>query len=296
MTIATLERTVPDLTEAQAHSAEIIGRWHIWMRAQSWSAQTLENRTGLVLRVAREAGCPPEQLTTDQVLTFLAGAPSANTRKTYHVSLMAWFRWLQYAQVRPDDPMFGLPKPPVRRRPVRTISTDQLRRVLDSRLHQRTRTMILLGAYQGLRAAEIAKFRGSDIDLATNSLTVIGKGDVYAVLPLHPLVAAEAGKYGKGWWFPQWTSNRHSETDGPILGNSVSRVVSDAMTRADVPGSAHSLRHWFASELLRRGADLRVLQELMRHSTLNATERYLHVDDSQRRSALLLLTDTRTAA
>lgn len=149
--------------------------------------------------------------------------------------------------------------------------------------------MILLAAYQGLRVSEVARVRGVDVDGLGETLTVLGKGGVRAVLPLHPYIAAEADRYGPGWWFGQHVPNRSSRSGGPVLGNSVSRIVGEAMGRAGVPGTCHSLRHWYASEMLRQGVDVRVIQQLMRHASLATTERYLHVDDEQRRAGALRL-------
>ncbi|CED91272.1 Phage integrase family [Actinomyces succiniciruminis] len=69
----------------------------------------------------------------------------------------------------------------------------------------------------------------------------------------------------------------------------VGTVISRAFNRAGVRGSAHQLRHYFATSLLRAGADSRVVQTLMRHESLATTGRYLGVDDAQQRAALNLL-------
>lgn len=262
------------------------------MQAQSWSARTIGSRTDLVQRLSAHAGKAPETVGTTEVLAFL-GQPtfSASSRQTYHVDLNSWFRFLVESGARDDHPLGHLKIPRASRRTPRPLHTIHLARLLDSRMHSRTRSMILLAAYQGLRVSEIAKFRGDDVDLDTEVLRVVGKGGVDALLPLHPLIAAEATAYGPGWWFPQWKPNASSGSHGHILGRSVSTIIANAMKRANVPGSAHSLRHWFATELLRSGADIRVVQELMRHASIATTERYLHVDDAHRRAGLLLLPD-----
>lgn len=264
--------------------------WALWMRAQSWSERTISERVGLVRRVA--AGRDPIALTTDEVVAFLATIRvAASSRRTYDASLRAWFRWCVSTGRRPDDPMADLPRPRDIRRDGVHLRTEHVRQLLDSSMHYRTRTMILLAAYQGLRVHEIARVRGIDVDTVGQTITVDGKGGVRAYLPLHPVIAAKSEKYGPGWWFVQHVPNRLGRSGGHILGNSVSRIVGDAMARAGVPGTAHSLRHYFASELLRQGADIRVIQQLMRHASLATTERYLHVDDDQRRVAILRLPD-----
>ena len=235
-------------------------------------------------------GRDPVALTTDEIVGFLAALTvAASSRRTYDASLRAWFRYCVTAGYRTDDPMASLPKPRVGRREAVNLRSEHLHQLLSTRMHRRTKTMILLAAYAGLRVHEVARVRGVDVDVVGQTITVDGKGGVRAVLPLHPLIAAEAEHYGPGWWFTQYVPNRLSRSGGHILGGSVTRIVGDAMTRAGIPGTAHSLRHYFASELLRQGADVRVIQQLMRHASLATTERYLHVDDDQRRVAILRL-------
>jgi site-specific recombinase XerD len=61
------------------------------------------------------------------------------------------------------------------------------------------------------------------------------------------------------------------------------------MIRAGVPGSCHSLRHWFATALVRAGVDLRTVQELMRHQDLSATAICTDVAKKQRAKGIQLL-------
>lgn len=261
--------------------------WAMWMRAQSWSENTIRERLRLVRRVA--AGLDPESVGLDEVLRFLAQPFADSTRHTYDASLRAWFHWCQVSGLRPDDPMRDMPRPRDGRREVVGLRSEHVMKLLGSRMHRRTRSMILLAAYQGLRVSEIANVRGSDVDVIGQTLRVDGKGNVVSYLPLHPVIAAEWQVYGRGWWFVQHVPNHRSASGGPILGGSVGRIVGDAMARAGIPGSAHSLRHWFASELLRQGADIRVVQQLLRHASLATTERYLHVDQDQRQAAIVRL-------
>ncbi len=64
---------------------------------------------------------------------------------------------------------------------------------------------------------------------------------------------------------------------------STSAVITDKML------TGHSLRHSYATELVRAGANIRAVQELMRHSSLQTTQRYSQVLDDDRRRALALL-------
>lgn len=143
--------------------------------------------------------------------------------------------------------------------------------------------MILLAAYQGLRVHEIAKLRGEDVDLESMALYVVGKGNKPAVLPLHPEVAgfAAEGRFpAVGWWFPAYGR------PGPIQSAAVSKAIHDTMRRAGFEAKPHQLRHWYGTTLVRNGADLRTVQELMRHASLATTQIYTESSDQQKRRAI----------
>lgn len=264
-----------------------ISAWCSWMLAQSWSQRTVKDRAYLISRVARDSATSPEALTREHIINFLSRPDiTATTRQTYFATIRTWHGWLVATGIRDDDPTEDLRRPRAGRQAVRTLRTAHIEHLLSQRLRARTRTMILLMAYQGLRCFEVAKICGRDFDLISRELVVTGKGGVRDVLPIHEVIAEEALKHGQGWWFPQYVPNAQTEVGGHILPGSVVRIVGDAMRRAGVPGTAHSLRHWHATELLRAGVDTRVTQQLMRHASMATTERYLHVDDSQRRAAI----------
>lgn len=273
----------------------IVNSWIDWMRAQGWSRDTTRERSRLVLAVARQADALPHELEAEDVIRALgAQGLASGTRSTYHATLTVWFTWLRDHGLRDDDPMQHLRRPRAKRTIRKIPTTPQVLDLLDSpRTYRRTRWMMRLAAYQGLRASEIARMHDDLLDEIGNELEVRGKGGRVDLLPLHPVVAEialERRQLGlHGYWFPQRGTNRDSTSHGPVLGSSVTTIVSAAMTRVGVPGSCHSLRHWHATELLRQGVDLRVIQELMRHVSLGTTELYLHVDDSARRDAVLRL-------
>ncbi len=262
----------------------MLKEWRLWMVAGAMSQRTIVARLQLVRLVEERIGASAVSCTWQHLAAFFADqidVYSAGTRSTYFAHLRQWFRWLVIMDHRLDDPTAKLHPPRTPRRQPRPISVDQLRQILDSgRFYGRTRTMILLAAYQGLRVHEIAKFRGEDI--RGDELHVLGKGQVASVLPLHELVAAEAERYPRGWWFP---SDRTA--CGHVLANSVSTVIGQALERAGVHATPHQLRHYFGTEVFRSsGGNLRVAQELLRHASPATTALYTKVDDAQRRAAV----------
>jgi site-specific recombinase XerD len=260
-----------------------VDEWAMYQRGVGFSERTISERVQGVRRVARVSGVSdPTVLQHDDLVRYLASVRSRSSKATYFAQLQAWFRWLVRMDYRVDDPCAKIVAPRAPRRGPRPITDEHFHALLASRMHRRTRMMILLAAYQGLRVHEIAKIRGEDVDLVSLQLRVIGKGDVDATLPLHEKVALFAVSFPRrGWWFPSY-----DDPARPLLANSVSGVVSRAMTRAGIDGGAHRLRHWYGTTLSQRGVNLRVVQQLMRHASLQTTQIYTLVDDAQMRSAI----------
>ncbi|MGZ5393471.1 MAG: tyrosine-type recombinase/integrase, partial [Mycobacterium sp.] len=208
----------------------------------------------------------------------------------YHGAIRAWCLWLVRTKRREDDPTLIATPPRVPKRRPRPLADEHLAVLLSTGMHQRTRAMILLGAYAGMRVGEIAKIRGEDVDLITRSISVTGKGDKRRDVPMHPVLQTLAACMPpRSWWFPTWVGNARHAAGGPMLGNSVSAVVSRAMDRAGIPGTPHALRHWFGTALRAAGVDSLVIKELMGHESLATTAIYVDVPLTQRTNAIGLL-------
>lgn len=279
------------LTTESHRRSNALDAWVRQMRAEGLSTRTVTEWPLVVLRAARCSHADPTELTTDQLIDYLADLPSAGTRQTYYTALRAWHRWLLVTGRRADNPLDGLRRPRAPRREADPVATAHIDAVLGSGIRRRTRTAVLLGALQGLRVHEIAKVRGEDVDLIGGRFRVCGKGGVEVWLPLHPVIADEAKGYPRrGYWFPS-----HVHPGQPIRRDSLSAAISRAMRRSEVPGTAHSLRHWLANELLNSGADARTVQSLMRHASLATVQIYTRVDAGRQRAALDRLPTPRAA-
>lgn len=264
---------------------QMLARWAQDMRASNRSPRTITERTNLVARAARSAGVDAHLLTVEHVAAFLAASPP-RARVTYYAHLNAFFVWLVRQEIREDVPTMKLDRPKLGRTDPKTISTAHVRDLVASSIWGRTRTMVLLGAYAGMRASEIATMHGAAIDATGGNLTIHGKGDVTRVVPLHPLIRAEADKYTRGWWFPSG-----ARPGRPMLAASVSQVISDAMDRLRIPGTCHDLRRWYATSMSEAGHSLTTIQRLLGHSSVATTQRYIVVGQQQLLDAVLSLPD-----
>lgn len=253
--------------------------WVTAMTAAERSIRTIQERLLVVTNFARTAD--PLSCTWREIAGWL-GNPrwQRGTRRTYFDALSSFFSWTALMQYRPDNPMLVLPRPSAKRGLPRPVSTADLTTVLRSVNRHRTRTMIILAAYQGFRVHEIAKVRGEHV--RNGRIRVEGKGGTDIDLPVHELVKYEAQFYPKiGFWFPSYDDHMQ-----PVTAKNVSRVISDTMRRAGVDATAHQLRHWTATEMLEGGAAIETVAEVLRHANLSNVMIYAKVNDSKRRAAI----------
>lgn len=296
---AETEQTESSILSDMIDLYPLIGEWRTWQQAQGLSALTIAARCGRVAYFAQHLGSDPADADPAQIVhymailaesTFRGRKMSRSSLATYHSHLKAWFAWLVKTDYRLDDPMSRVPAPKAPKRHPRPVSNRELEAILSVRVHRRTRMMILLAAFQGLRVHEIAKIRGEDVNLLDMQLRVVGKGGVDAVLPLHAVVAAEAEQYPrKGHWFTTHTQNSVHGHDGPILARSVSDIIGDVFDRAGVDGGAHRLRHWYGTTLLSGGANMRTVQTLLRHASLQTTQLYTDINVTDQKAAIQTL-------
>jgi site-specific recombinase XerD len=261
----------------------ILEQWEIYMRGAGRSERTISETLGLLERLERFSGRRVENVTALDISRFLGRRRlKQNSRAAYYGYIHSFYRW--WGEHGGANTAARLPRPKAPKGVPRPITDEQLSHLLAIRMHNRTRVMILLAAFAGLRVHEIAKIRGEDVDPTARTLRVTGKGNVTATLPLHPLlVEAAKGMPMRGWWFPG-----NSRRAGlPIRSRGVVDIVGDAMLRAGIPdGTAHRLRHWYGTKLVGEGADLRTVQTLLRHANLSTTAIYTQVFDPKRVEAI----------
>lgn len=271
-----------ELTDLQQDPEAIFLDWELWMTAQGLSIRTITERTRTVRAASLSIGQPPTALSSRDLRAWLAAMPSPGTKDTYYSALKAWFTWLIREGRRLDDPMVLVPRPLVPRRTPRPVSTHDLQLALASDIWPETRAKFFLAMYLGKRVSEIAVTHGREFDLSTGKARFIRKGNIEVELPIHECLVPIIESFPRrGYWFPSPANPAR-----PVLGNSVSTVISEAFARVGSNATAHQIRHWYATELLLSGTDIRVVQELMSHASLATTAIYTQVNDAQRRQAI----------
>ena len=197
-----------------------------------------------------------------------------------------------------SSPGVGVVSPKVPRRLPQVLTPVQAADLLetmssDKPLELRDRALFELIYSSGLRCQEVLDVRLRDINLGSREVRVKGKGRKVRVIPVGEVALDALERYlreGRSPLLKDPATDDHvflSRNGRPLSSSDVQRRLARYLARAGAPRgtSPHTLRHSFATHLLEGGADLRVIQEMLGHSSLRTTQVYTHVSAAHLRRA-----------
>lgn len=211
-------------------------------------------------------------------------------------ALRQFYRFLLQENVRGDDPTSRLDAPKRARSLPKTLSSDEIVRMIDAAESARDKALIELLYGAGLRVSELVSLPLRAAKAGQPHMVVEGKGGkervvalgrpALAALEAHlaereqllPKVEAQREKAAR-WLFPSM-----SAADGKLTRRRVAQILETAAAKAGLDPSRvspHVLRHAFATHLVEGGADLRTVQTLLGHADIATTQIYTHVAEGR---------------
>jgi integrase/recombinase XerD len=269
---------------------------------------TLHSSLDTVVRfLSQRFGTQPPNLDTlcaQDVTGFMlqqARRYSAGYTQVIASALRSFFRFLYQQAVISTNLAQCVPAPARRRLSTlpKFISADDVEHLLHSIEQEtpeglRNYAIMQLLARLGLRAAEVAALTLNDLDWDAGEIIVHGKSGRCDRLPLPDEVGQALANYlrdGRPSCSTRCVFVRHRAPQrGFVNGEAVGTIVRRALKRAGLNPAhkgAHLLRHSLATRLLRNGASLAEIGELLRHRELNTTQIYAKVDESALRGLAL---------
>ena len=254
------------------------------LQRRNYSAITTRNYLRVVADFAKYFGKSPDKLGLNELRTYQAYL--LQDRKLTPgtvVNRVAALRFFFVKTLKRHQFRDFLPYPQDRRRLPTVLSREEVSRLINAArtLFRRTLLMTLYGT--GMRRAELARLKVSDIDSQRMILRVVaGKGGKDRDLPLSPALLEILREYWRWrkprlYLFPTRTCGRRP--DQPISDKTVWIACSEAARQAGISKrvTPHTLRHSWATHLLEAGTDLRTIQVLLGHGDLETTAQYLHL-------------------
>ncbi|MBR6347724.1 MAG: tyrosine recombinase [Spirochaetales bacterium] len=218
-----------------------------------------------------------------------SGEPvSGRTMSRVITVLRSFFSYLMNERIREDDPTELLPKNKTPKKLPATIDYDSVQKILDvidtsTDLGFRDRTMFELIYSCGLRVSECANLRVTRYYSTERRLVVLGKGSKERMIPVGDVAASLLETYLSSVR-PRLLGRAKSpymfisQEQKVITRQEIWVRLKKYCETAGVDSKVHTLRHSFATHMLKNGADLRSVQELLGHSDIRTTEIYTHVD------------------
>lgn len=206
---------------------------------------------------------------------------AASSRNRKHACLKGFFKWMYVEGYILEDIGGQISCPKVPQKIPHFISMDEAISLIDmfrkSKSKQRDRdlALILLLYGAGLRISEACGLKWKQIDLEDRTLIVRGKGGKERKVALVQLLVSALKNLPRTGEFVFIKPNTNQALDTRSAYELVRKA--GAQTGLLKPLHPHALRHSFATHLLSSGTDLRVLQELLGHDSLVATQKYLHL-------------------
>ena len=205
--------------------------------------------------------------------------------------LRSCFEFLVFRQTRGDNPMDLVESPKLTPKTPEVFSLDEIEALLavipvDKPEGLRDRTLFELIYSAGLRVSEAVSLSVDKLYLGEGLVCVIGKGDKERFVPLGGQALQWLKRYldearPKLVRDPRVTAVFLNFRGADLGRKGIWKNFKQYAVAAGLEGKVHTLRHSFATHLLAGGADLRSVQELLGHVSINTTQIYTHVDQGK---------------
>ncbi len=266
-------------------------------RERALSSATVIHYKRLVQRfvceIIPEGNCDFSRFSPMVIAAYVSKAAANQSRKYTKLmtsALRSFFRFARYQGFVDADLEAAVPSVANWAISIpKALPIDQIQQILaccdrDTIIGQRDYAILLLLARLGLRAGEIIALQLEDIDWRGGCISIHGKGSNLTQMPLPP----DAGNAISSYLRCRPQSGSRSlflRTLEPLTGlcrsSSVSSIVRDSFKRAGIEPErqgAHQFRHTLATDLLRNGASMGEIAELLRHQSVECTTIYAKVD------------------
>jgi len=207
-------------------------------------------------------------------------------------AIRSFFKFCVRRRILDENPAKVVATPRLEQHVPGFLSEEEMGRLLaipptDDALGLRDRAILELFYATGIRVSELVGIGFEDLSLPERMVRVKGKGKKERLVPFGRKAEASLKAYiGARHEFPLRLGESAlflNYQGGRLTTRSVQRLTAKYLKQVALRKnlSPHALRHSFATHLLGRGADLRVIQELLGHESLATTQKYTHVDVTQ---------------
>ena len=219
-------------------------------------------------------------------LKYLDDAKLKNSTIARRISaLRTFYNYLLNKNIVSTNLFNSIRNPKIERKLPNYLSYEELAKILDNidistKIGLRNRLLVEMFYATGCRVSEMINIKVSDINKSNNSIRIMGKGKKMRIVYFGEYARDYLDRYlpliDTDYLFTQESRDKLSIHDVEYI---ISDLVKNLALKTHV--TPHTLRHTFATHLLNNGADIKTVQELLGHSSLNTTGIYTHVSNER---------------
>ena len=246
------------------------------LKLRGFSQQTLRNYSFFVEKFLKKSNKPSAELTEDDVKLYLSelfDSKSKNTIMLAAASIKFFFKEIlkkPFESVRVPKKDKKLPE---------VLTKDEVKNLINSADNEKSRLIISFLYSSGLRVSELVNLKVEDINFSEKVGKVkSGKGGKDRMFTLSESLLQDVQKY---------LENRNHiyvfSREKPLTTRNIQKIIQFTQKRSGINKkiTPHTMRHSFATHLLESGVDIRMIQSLLGHSSLNTTQLYTHISTEQ---------------
>ena len=251
-----------------------------YMRLRNYSPRTIKSYICSLAAVSKDLGKSPDLISTEELKSYLFGKIEHDglSPTSINHTISAFKILVKDVLGREWDPVKI--RRPKKSKPIPIVfSREEIVRILESLKNKKHYCLIALTYSSGLRLSEVVTLKPEDLDSDRMQIRVRsgkGKKGRYTVLP--EVLLGKLREYYRIYRPVEYLFEGQKK-GSPYSHTSAQTVLRKALKTVKITKQAsfHTLRHSFATHLLEQGVNVRVIQELLGHRSLNTTTVYLHV-------------------
>ena len=257
---------------------EYVEKLKIELKLKGFSPLTIKNYCFFVEKFLKFSDKKVEELAEDDVKSYLASMFDTKSKSTISLaasSIKFFFSIL-------GKPMNKISLPKKDKKLPQVLNKEEVKKLLEKSETIKSRLMLSLLYSSGLRVSELVNLKKVDLNLQDKTGWVRkGKGSKDRIFMLSESLCHELKEH----------CDKNPEAvflfskDKPLTTRNIQKIIQATAKKANIEKrvTPHTLRHSFATHLLESGVDIRIIQELLGHSSLNTTQLYTHISHEQLR-------------
>ena len=208
-------------------------------------------------------------------------SPTSIMRKI--ASLRGFFKWSNTNGIIKSNPALTLEQPKVPQKLPKVMTIEEVNNLLNQNLTKLQRVIVELLYGCGLRVSELVNLKLTDYNLNGKYLQCTGKGSKDRIVPLGKKAVKAIKDFlpERDYYLQKYNLQTKllliNEHGKKVTRQEVYTFIHESGKKLHKAISPHTLRHTFATHLIENGADLRVVQELLGHSSVSTTQLYTHI-------------------